>query len=236
MQMQAKWRHTKKKERNNKYSSCQLSVRPYAHMSLRACYYRTTGSMWSSGLNNVFGVAYEQRWRQRLAHNHYGSRIDMLDANRFVVWSQVTFRHAGRNTNRFEEVTEAYDGVVLTVVSTSLCEHVLLPATSHCTTWVCAIGRCAEFNLQRNYHGQDIAILSDSQEAIKALSKAKITSRLGAVNRLTTRWVPGHNNILGNELADNLARKCAKKPSNWAQAQLVRGLLKSLEEEKRLSF
>jgi len=43
---------------------------------------------------------------------------------------------------------------------------------------VCAIGRCAEFNLQRNYRGQDIAILSDSQAAVKALSKAKITSKL----------------------------------------------------------
>ncbi|MQP77773.1 hypothetical protein CQ393_18025, partial [Stenotrophomonas sp. MYb238] len=83
---------------------------------------------------------------------------------------------------------------------------------------VCAIGRCAEFNLQRNYRGKDIAILSDSQAAIKALSKAKITSKLvnevrtaldklGAVNKLTIRWVPGHNIIPGNKLADNLARK-----------------------------
>jgi len=63
---------------------------------------------------------------------------------------------------------------------------------------VCAIGRCAEFNLQRNYHGKDSAIQSDSQAAIKALSKAKITSKLvnevrtgldklGAVNKLTIR-------------------------------------------------
>jgi len=63
---------------------------------------------------------------------------------------------------------------------------------------VCAVGRCAEFNLQRNYRGKDIAILSDSQAAIKALSKAKITSKLvnevravldklGAVNKLTIR-------------------------------------------------
>jgi len=85
----------------------------------------------------------------------------------------------------------------------------------------CAIGRCAEYNLQRNYHGKDIAILFDSQAAIKALSKAKITSKLvnevrtaldklGAVNKLTIRWVPGHNNIPGNELADNLARKGAE--------------------------
>jgi len=29
---------------------------------------------------------------------------------------------------------------------------------------VCAIGRCVEFNLQRNYRGKDIAILSDSHK------------------------------------------------------------------------
>jgi len=88
---------------------------------------------------------------------------------------------------------------------------------------VCAIGRCAEINLQRNYRDKDISILSDSQAALKALSKAKITSKLvnevrtaldklGAVNKLTIRLVPGHNNIPGNELADNLARKGAENP------------------------
>jgi len=78
---------------------------------------------------------------------------------------------------------------------------------------VCAIGRCAEFNLQRNYHGKDIAILSDSQALLKALSIAKFAlDKLGAVNKLTIRWVPGHNNFPGNELADNLARKGAENP------------------------
>jgi len=62
--------------------------------------------------------------------------------------------------------------------------------------------------MQRNYHGKDIAILSDSQAAIKALSKAKITSKLvnevrtaldklAAFNKVTISCVPGHNNIPG---------------------------------------
>jgi len=86
----------------------------------------------------------------------------------------------------------------------------------------CAIGRCAEYNLQRNYHGKDIAILFDSQAAIKALSKAKITSKLvnevrtaldklGAVNKFTIRWVPGHNNIPGNELAETLVTNIMRR-------------------------
>jgi len=113
---------------------------------------------------------------------------------------------------------------------------------------VCAIGRCAEFSLQRNDRGKDIAILSNNQAAIKALSKAKITSKLvnevrtaleklGAVNKHTIRWVPGHN-----ELADNLARKGAENPLIGPEPfcgvghHRVRGLLKLLKEEKRLYF
>jgi len=88
---------------------------------------------------------------------------------------------------------------------------------------------------------------------MKALSKAKITSKLvnevttavdklGAVNKLTIRCVPGHNNSPGNELADNLARKGAGNPLIGPEPfcgvghHRVRGLLKSLEEEKLLSF
>ena len=34
-----------------------------------------------------------------------------------------------------------------------------------------------------------------------------VLDELEAVSKLTIWWVPGHNNIPGNELADNLARK-----------------------------
>jgi len=88
---------------------------------------------------------------------------------------------------------------------------------------------------------------------MKALSKAKITSKLvnevrtaldklAAFNKVTISCVPGHNNIPGNELADNLARKGAGNLLIWPEPvcgvghHRVRGLLKSLEEEKRLTF
>jgi len=46
--------------------------------------------------------------------------------------------------------------------------------------------------------------------------------KLGAINKLIIGWVPGHNNIPGNELAENLARKEReeREPSNWARTIL----------------
>jgi len=86
---------------------------------------------------------------------------------------------------------------------------------------VCAIGRCVEFNLKRNYLNRDIAILYDSQAALKAISNTKLTSkvvpevrrkldRLGSNNKLTPRWILGHKDIAVNEAADRLARKGAE--------------------------
>ena len=63
----------------------------------------------------------------------------------------------------------------------------------------------------------NIIFLSDSQAAIKALNSTQVTSRLvldtidqlndlGTHHQVTIRWVPGHENIPGNERADELAR------------------------------
>ncbi|XP_052842614.1 uncharacterized protein LOC128256356 [Drosophila gunungcola] len=88
---------------------------------------------------------------------------------------------------------------------------------------VCAIGRCAELNIQRGYKEKDISILSDSRAAITALHSNKITSKLvlevksklnilGSRNRLALRWIPGHKDISGNELADKMAKLGAEQP------------------------
>ncbi len=85
---------------------------------------------------------------------------------------------------------------------------------------VFAISQCAVINLQRNYRNKSIAILSDSQAALKAISAYEIRSllveecigrlnRLAACNRVHLIWVPGHKGVAGNELADELARSAA---------------------------
>jgi ribonuclease HI len=82
---------------------------------------------------------------------------------------------------------------------------------------VYAIKSCAVENLDRNYKNRNIYILSDSQEAIKALDTHQITSKLAwdcyqsltqlaRRNRVQRTWVPGHEGIVRNEMADQLAR------------------------------
>lgn len=86
-----------------------------------------------------------------------------------------------------------------------------------------AIGRCAQFNLDRRYRNREIAILSDSQAAIKALNSHIISSKtvwdcltklneLGRDNKVSLLWIPGHAGEPGNETADELARQASSLP------------------------
>jgi ribonuclease HI len=82
-----------------------------------------------------------------------------------------------------------------------------------------AIEVCARRCLNRQYlERKHIVIASDSQAALRALNKStfhskqvleckRILNKLGDKCFLTLTWVPGHEGVMGNEKADELAKR-----------------------------
>jgi len=87
--------------------------------------------------------------------------------------------------------------------------------------------------LLSNSVNRSITIYSDSEAALKAILTAKTTSGLvwetmiklqspSIQNRVRLLWNPGHSNIEGNEMADNLAKQAAT--TNFKGPEPVLGL------------
>ena len=97
---------------------------------------------------------------------------------------------------------------------------------------VLAISEVAKNLLLEKMLNQSIVVLVDSQAAIKTLIKCTVTSitefncirnlnQLGKQNHLSIAWIPGHAGVLGNEVADYVAKSGSKSKIHGPEAYIT---------------
>jgi ribonuclease HI len=116
-----------------------------------------------------------------------------------------------------------------------------------------AIKACTMENIEKCYKGRNICILSDSQADIKVLNNFEINSklvwdchqslmRLAEHNRVQLIWVPGHMEIYGNEMADQLTRQDSScpfigpQPALGISAKIAREVIRGWTNRKHTEY
>lgn len=104
------------------------------------------------------------------------------------------------------------------------------------------IEECARRSKELNVRGGKVLILSDSQAAIKALRNVKVTTAttwaciqelnmLSKQNKVTVAWVPGHSNVLGNDVADRLANQGIDRNTIDVEVPIAKKLMENKIDE-----
>ena len=120
-------------------------------------------------------------------------------------------------------------------------------------TEVFAIKECACCLNASGYLGRSVWIFSDSQAALMALQRYTVTSSLvreciNALNLLSSNntvilsWIPGHSEVEGNDIADELARRgsdtsfTGPEPAIGIGPSLIPASIKRCFKNKHLSY
>jgi ribonuclease HI len=147
----------------------------------------------------------------------------MIEIHGAAEWSSHGHKFINGDYIWYTDGSKTEDGTGAGVYCKKLQKSMFISLGNECTIFqaeVFAIESCARECINQKIKNKQIAIMSDSQAAIKAIDNYKITSKtvwsclqvlleLAKTNKIKILWVPGHKGYDGNEIADLLAKKGA---------------------------